>query len=311
MLRATLPAGVDLTAAFDAETPTVRADPDADPSGPHEPVHQRLACDGREERRARHPARWHHARRRGSARLLRICGPATLRACRVTDTGSGMDAATMEHIFEPFFTTKPVGQGTGLGLVGRARHHGDARRRHHRRKRAGYGHHLRPVLPRGGSEPDPALLRHRSRNEPVPAGSGGQHVLYLDDEEPLVFLASRVLKRLGYRVSGYTRPEEALAAVRADPGQFDLVVTDLNMPRISGLEVAGELLRLRPALPVVLASGYITEELRAAAFRGGRAGVGPQAQHGGRAGRGGAPAGGTPPQHRERHCEGRAWQRFS
>ena len=78
-----------------------------------------------------------------------------------------------------------------------------------------------------------------------------------------MFLMTRTLERQGYRVSGYTRPEEALAAVRADPGQFDLVVTDLNMPGISGLDVARELTRLRPDLPVVLASGYITEGLRA------------------------------------------------
>ncbi len=87
-------------------------------------------------------------------------------------------------------------------------------------------------------------------------------MLYLDDEESLVFLVTRTLKRLGHRVSGYTQAAAALAAVRADPSQFDLVVTDLNMPGMSGLEVARELSRLRPDLPVVLTSGYITEELR-------------------------------------------------
>jgi CheY-like chemotaxis protein len=93
----------------------------------------------------------------------------------------------------------------------------------------------------------------------------GRHILYLDDEEPLVFLVTRMLERQGYRVSGFTRADEALAAVRADPGQFDLVVSDLNMPGASGLDVAREVKRLRPDLPVVLASGYITDELRAKA----------------------------------------------
>ena len=116
--------------------------------------------------------------------------------------------------------------------------------------------------------PQPNIGSETAGSEPLPAG-GGQHVLFLDDEESLVFLVSRLLKRLGYRVSGYTRPEEALAAVRANPEQFDLVVTDLNMPGISGLEVAAELSRLCPALPVVIASGFITEDLRAAASRAG------------------------------------------
>ena len=72
----------------------------------------------------------------------------------------------------------------------------------------------------------------------------------------------RLLERQGYRVSGYTDPREALAAARANPDQFDLVVTDYNMPGISGLDLAHSLKEIRADLPVVLASGYITEELR-------------------------------------------------
>jgi two-component system cell cycle sensor histidine kinase/response regulator CckA len=75
----------------------------------------------------------------------------------------------------------------------------------------------------------------------------------------------RLLTRQGFRFSGYCDPREALAAVRAGPGQFDLVVTDYNMPYMTGLEVAVAIREIRPDLPVVLASGYITEELRAKA----------------------------------------------
>ncbi len=75
----------------------------------------------------------------------------------------------------------------------------------------------------------------------------------------------RLLTRQGFRFSGYDDPREALAAVRANPDQFDLVVTDYNMPHISGLELAKALKTIRADLPVVLASGYITEELRAQA----------------------------------------------
>ena len=87
-------------------------------------------------------------------------------------------------------------------------------------------------------------------------------MLYVDDEEAIVFLMTRLLERRGYRVSGYTDPQEALAAARANPHQFDLAVTDYNMPGMSGLEVARTLREIRADLPVILISGYITEELQ-------------------------------------------------
>jgi CheY-like chemotaxis protein len=90
-------------------------------------------------------------------------------------------------------------------------------------------------------------------------------VLYLDDEEAIIFLMKRLLERKGYRVSGYTEPQQALKALRAEPGRFDLAVTDYNMPLMSGLEVAQALKDIRPDLPVVMASGYINEDLRAKA----------------------------------------------
>lgn len=90
----------------------------------------------------------------------------------------------------------------------------------------------------------------------------GKHVLYVDDEEAIIFLMKRLLERQGFRVTGYTDPREAVAAARAHPDQFDLVVTDYNMPGMSGLEVAQEMKKIRADLPVVLASGYITGELR-------------------------------------------------
>ncbi len=90
-------------------------------------------------------------------------------------------------------------------------------------------------------------------------------ILLVDDDESIVFLITRLLERQGYRVSGYTDPHTAVAAVRAAPGEFDLVVTDYNMPGMSGLEVARALRQIRADLPVALASGYITEALRAEA----------------------------------------------
>jgi CheY-like chemotaxis protein len=94
-------------------------------------------------------------------------------------------------------------------------------------------------------------------------------VLYLDDEEPLVKLTSRLLTRLGFRVTGFTRAEDALEAVRRAPHDFDLALTDFNMPVMSGLQVAELLKSIRADLPVLLVSGYVTDELRDNAARAG------------------------------------------
>ena len=99
----------------------------------------------------------------------------------------------------------------------------------------------------------------------APVHGMGKRVLYLDDEEAIIFLMKRLLERKGYSVTGYTDPRKALEAVRADPGEFDLAVTDYYMPGMSGLEVAQALKDIRPDLPVVMASGYISEDLRAKA----------------------------------------------
>jgi len=84
--------------------------------------------------------------------------------------------------------------------------------------------------------------------------------LYVDDEEPLVFLTTRVLERLGYRVTGRIDPRQALEEFRADPAQFDAVVSDLSMPGMTGPELARAMLGIRPNIPIVLISGYIRDE---------------------------------------------------
>jgi len=93
----------------------------------------------------------------------------------------------------------------------------------------------------------------------------GRHILYIDDDEALVFLVQRTLEQRGYRISGFTDQHEALAALRADPTSFDLVVTDYNMPGMSGLDVARKVRAIRPDLPLAIASGFIDETLRAQA----------------------------------------------
>lgn len=240
--------------------------PHADASGSDELVHQRLAGDGWEKRPYRYPPRWADARRRGGAGRVEspawpLCAPVRRRQRQRDgrrDAGAHLRAVLYHEASRP---------GHGPWLVGRAWDRGDARRGVTVKSQPGTGTTFSLYFP-AVEAPQLNIGSEAIGSEPLPAG-GGQYVLFLDDEESLVFLVSRLLKRLGYRVSGYTRPEEALAAVRANPEQFDLVVTDLNMPRISGLEVADELSRLCPDLPVVIASGFITEDLRAAASRAG------------------------------------------
>ena len=92
-----------------------------------------------------------------------------------------------------------------------------------------------------------------------------RHILYIDDDESLVFLVTRLLERRGCKISGYVDSRQALAALRANPASFDIVITDYNMPGLSGLDVAREVRTIRPDLPVMIATGFMDETLRAKA----------------------------------------------
>src|SRR5690606_9362372 len=97
----------------------------------------------------------------------------------------------------------------------------------------------------------------------------GQSVLYVDDEESLVYRITRVLQRLGYRVAGFTDAHEALAAFRSDPAAYEAVVTDLARPGMSGIELAAHVLSLRPEVPVVMTSGYVRSKDRESVMKAG------------------------------------------
>jgi len=180
----------------------------------------------------------------------------------VGDSGIGMDAATRARIFEPFFTTKPVGHGTGLGL---SVVHGIVSSHHGAisvDSELGHGSTFHLYLPLVEAEAPAAASAETAPPVPVATPGHGAHVLYIDDDETMVVMVERILERAGYRVTGFRNPQEAIAVVREQPGTFDLVVTDFNMPECSGLDVARELARFQPQLPVLISSGYITEELR-------------------------------------------------
>ena len=210
----------------------------------------------------------------------------------VHDNGQGMDAATLQRIFEPFFTTKPVGQGTGLGL---AVVHGVMRTHEGAvdvQSKPGQGSTFSLYFPalRGAEAINTFHETHGPTGQALPvqpqaAGPAttdpsvtdkpegqGRRVMYVDDDTALVFLVERLLRRRGYRVSTYTDPQEAAAALRADPQVCDLLVTDYNMPGYSGVDLLREVRGIRPDLPVALASGYVTAEIeRSALAEGARA----------------------------------------
>ena len=171
----------------------------------------------------------------------------------VRDNGGGMDKATTARIFEPFYTTKPQGEGTGLGLSvvhGIMKTHGGAITVYSEPGKGTVFHLYFPAT----QEAAEADQRQRTRAE---SRGHDERVLYIDDEEPLVFLMGHMLQRLGYRVTGCTDPRKALETFRSRPDEFDVVVSDLSMPGMSGFDLARQLLQIRPGIPILIASGYI------------------------------------------------------
>ena len=182
---------------------------------------------------------------------------------QVTDTGSGIPPAALERIFDPFFTTKRVGEGTGLGL---SLVHGivaDSGGAVDVESREGAGTTFTVWLPASGEAP----ARVVDAAGVLPHGNG-EAVMIVDDERPLVSIAEEMLAGLGYEPVGFSSSAEALAAFRAEPDRYDIVLTDETMPDMTGTELASEIRRLRADIPIVLMSGYsgpeFTERARAA-----------------------------------------------
>jgi len=180
------------------------------------------------------------------------CGVGEYVVLTVADTGAGIAPEIVDRIFDPFFTTKEVGTGTGLGLslvhgivteLGGAIDVASA---------VGAGSTFTIYLPRSGD----AAERSEASESALPRGDG-QRVLVVDDEEPLVQLATRALVDLGYAPIGFTSSAAALEAFRANPERFDALITDERMPGMSGSALIREVRNTRSAMPVVLMSGYL------------------------------------------------------
>ncbi len=171
----------------------------------------------------------------------------------VADDGDGMSPEVLARVFEPFFTTKAPGEGTGLGLAvvhGIIQAHGGAVLVE---STPGRGTTFRTFLP---VVPDAVVAPPESSSPGSLPRGDGESVLIVDDEPSLVRVAVRFLERHGYRATGVGSAREALDLFRADPSRFDVVVTDLTMPGMNGVELAAALREVRPDLLVILSTGY-------------------------------------------------------
>ncbi len=183
--------------------------------------------------------------------------PGRYQRLTVSDTGHGMDRAVMKRIFDPFFTTKGPGEGTGMGLAvihGIVKSHDGAITVH---SELGKGTTFQVFFP---------TIESKVTAEPehfAPLLLGNERILFVDDEEALVGMGQQMLESLGYEIVARTSSIDALKVFRTQPDKFDLVITDMTMPNMTGAELAKKIMRIRSDIPIVLCTGFsevISEE---------------------------------------------------
>jgi len=171
----------------------------------------------------------------------------------IADTGHGMDARTMERIFEPFFTTKPVGKGTGLGLavvLGIIQSHDGAITVD---SQIGRGTTFSLFFPAQTAD----RVVAEAAADQLPLGNG-QKIMVVDDEAAVAVMVQELLKTLNYQATVCNRPSEAIALIQKYPDRYELVITDLTMPEMNGLDLARQVRARCPDVPIILVSGFAT-----------------------------------------------------
>ncbi|MBW1722153.1 MAG: response regulator [Deltaproteobacteria bacterium] len=179
--------------------------------------------------------------------------PGSYLQLTVKDTGSGIPPEIMDRIFDPFFTTKGEAKGTGMGLSvvhGIVKAHGGTITAYSEHGRGSTFHVFLPVVDESGTI-------ERGTDQPLQTGT--ERILFVDDEEFQVDLGKQMLERLGYKVTVRTSSVEALKLFRSNPYDFDLVITDMTMPGMTGDVLARELIAERPDIPVILCTGFSTQ----------------------------------------------------
>jgi PAS domain S-box-containing protein len=259
LTRASLPSSIRVDVEIDTQCPAVMADPTQ--------IHQivmNLITNA------------YHAMEEGGGVLTISLGTAVLDGrhpkdsglpggtyvcLKIADTGHGIDPIIQERIFEPYFTTKAEGKGTGLGLSVIhgivTSYQGNIRIESELGKGSVFIVYLPVVMVAPKGEP---------AHEKISIPGGSERILLVDDEAPVVGMVNKMLQRLGYAVTTRTSSTEALEAFRADPNRFDLVVTDMTMPGMTGDRLTMEIKRIRPDIPVILCTGFSNriDESRAA-----------------------------------------------
>lgn len=253
LLRASLPSTIEIRQALNAQTAMVVADPIQ--------IHQVLMnlCAN-----AAHSMRERGGTLRVSLEEYSGVGnpsPSSVLAAlavpyvvlTVTDTGSGIDKSILDRIFDPFFTTKGPGEGTGMGLSvvhGIVKSHGGWITVE---SELGKGSTFSVFLPKAQAEnaQEAEVLVHI-----LPQCKERKRILLVDDECSLLEIGEQILMHIGYDVVAMQGGLEALDAFRSAPGRFDLVITDQTMPKMTGAELAKEILQIRPDIPIVLCTGF-------------------------------------------------------
>ena len=177
--------------------------------------------------------------------------PGTYAVLMVCDNGVGIEPGVMEKIFEPYFTTKKQGKGTGLGLAlvhGIVKDHkGDIRVY----SQPGKGTTFKVYLPLVSSKETAGTI-----SRPKKTMTGTEHILLIDDEISITHLEQQVLQRLGYRTTAFNNSIMALEAFEATPEAFDLVVSDMTMPNMTGEQLTQSMLQIRPDIPIIICTGF-------------------------------------------------------
>lgn len=181
----------------------------------------------------------------------RILPPGDYLQVEISDTGRGMSAAILNRIFEPYFTTKEKGEGTGLGLAVAhgivTRLSGDIKVQSELGKGTSFFLYFPTIATTGKLVPE---VTHG----PPPTGKG--HILLVDDDWAIVEMGQHMLQSLGYQVTACTDSMDCLQLFQQQPEHFDLIITDMTMPKLTGADLAAKVLKIRPAMPIILSTGF-------------------------------------------------------
>jgi len=188
--------------------------------------------------------------------------PGIYQQLTIKDTGHGMDVETIKKIFDPYFTTKKTGEGTGMGLAvvhGIVKSHGGEIVVLSEPGKGSTFHIFFPIAEKAGGQKPGTIY-----NEPIRGGS--ERIFLVDDDKNLAEMGKTMLEKLGYRVTFKTSSVEALEYFRENYHNFDMLITDMTMPVLTGLQLAREIHRVNPGIPIVLCTGF-SEEINEENFK--------------------------------------------